>query len=112
MTTLRTSRSGPPTLWPAASRRPCARCGEPAEGIAGGGLCAACSEVVERRAARLGRWVALASTLLVVGYLGLMLRTVGPAWRATGRAVATAAAVAWCLLTYTIVKRTAREWLK
>jgi len=67
---------------------------------------------VELRASRLGRWVALGSTALLAAYLGFALRAVAPAWRGTGRAVAAATVVAWCLLTYRIVKRIGIEWLK
>ena len=81
-------------------------------GIALGGLCAACTRTVELRAARWGRGVALGSTLLLALYLSVALRGVAPAWRGTGRTIAAVAAVAWCLLTYRIVKRIGLEWLK
>jgi hypothetical protein len=67
---------------------------------------------VTRRAARLGRGVALVTTLLLVGYLMLVLRGVPPGSRETGRTVGAVAAVAWYLLTYRIVKRVALEWLR
>jgi len=56
--------------------------------------------------------VALGSTALLAAYLSFALRAVVPAWRGTGRAIAAAAVVAWCLLTYRIVKRIGIEWLK
>ena len=59
----------------------------------------------------MGRLVAIVSTGLVAGYLVLTLRTVAPAAAPTARAVGAAAAVAWYLLTYRIVKRMAFEWL-
>jgi len=67
---------------------------------------------VTRRAARLGRGVALLTTLLLAGYLMLALRVVPPDARQTARTVGAVAAVAWYLLTYRIVKRIAVEWLR
>jgi hypothetical protein len=52
------------------------------------------------------------TTLLLVGYLLLTLRAVPLAGRATARLVGAAAAVAWYLLTYRIVKRIALQWLR
>ena len=52
------------------------------------------------------------TTLLLAGYVMITLRSVPPAWQATARTVGAAAAVAWYLLTYRIVKRIALEWLK
>jgi len=46
------------------------------------------------------------------GYLTLMLQSVPAVWLGTGRTTAALALVAWCLLTYKIVKRVALEWLK
>ena len=97
---------------PLATSHSCARCGAQTAGIAVGGLCPNCIRTVELRASRLGRWVALGSTALLAAYLGFALRAVAPAWRGTGRAVAAATVVAWCLLTYRIVKRIGIEWLK
>jgi len=97
---------------PALLSHPCARCGELVAGIALGGICAACARAVELRAARWGRAVALGSTLILALYLGVALHGVAPPWRSTGRTIAAAAAVAWCLLTYRIVKRVGLEWLK
>ena len=65
-----------------------------------------------RRAVRLARWVSLGSGLGFAGYLALMLRAVPAVWLGTGRTTAALALVAWCLLTYKIVKRVALEWLK
>ncbi|PYO61656.1 MAG: hypothetical protein DMD28_08410 [Gemmatimonadetes bacterium] len=97
---------------PFATSHSCARCGAQTAGIAVGGLCPNCTRSVELRASRLGRWVALGSTALLAAYLSFALRAVVPAWRGTGRAIAAAAVVAWCLLTYRIVKRIGIEWLK
>jgi hypothetical protein len=65
-----------------------------------------------RQASRVARWAALGSTLLLAVYLAVTLRSIPPAWRATGRTIAAVAAVAWYYLTYRIVKRVALEWLK
>jgi hypothetical protein len=67
---------------------------------------------VARRAARLARLVAAATTAALAGYLVLRLRGVAPAWQGSARAVAALAAAAWYFLTYRIVKRIALEWLK
>lgn len=63
-----------------------------------------------RRAARVARWSALGSTLLVAVYLAVMLRPLPPVWRTTGRTVAALTVVIWYYLTYRIVKRVALEW--
>ena len=84
----------------------------PVAGLAVGGLCPACERAVARRAARLARLVAAATTVALVGYLVLRLRGVAPAWQGPARAVGAAAAVAGYVLTYRIVKRIALEWRK
>jgi len=66
----------------------------------------------QRRAIRLARWVSLGSGLGFAGYLTLMLRSVPPGWLGTGRTMSALAVVAWCVLTYQIVKRVALQWLK
>ena len=99
-------------LWPTGSSHPCARCGEITPGIALGEVCAKCTRDVARKASRIGRLVAIVTTLLVVGYLMLTLRAVAPAWQATARTVGAVAVVAWYLLTVRIVQRIALEWLK
>lgn len=81
-------------------------------GIAPGDLCPRCLQVVTRKASRVGRLVAIATTLVLAGYLTLTLRSVPPASQATARAVGAAAAVAWYVLTFRIVQRMALEWLK
>ncbi len=81
-------------------------------GIGVGEACPKCMKDVTRKASRVGRLVAIVTTLLLVGYVMLTLRSVPPAWQATARTVGAAAAVAWYLLTYRIVKRIALEWLK
>ena len=81
-------------------------------GIAPGDLCARCLQLVTRKASRVGRLVAIATTLVLAGYVPLTLRSVPPASQATARAVGAAAAVAWYVLTFRIVQRMALEWLK
>ncbi len=101
-----------PGLWPAGSSHPCARCGQPTAGIAPGDLCVPCTRDVSKKASRIGRLVAIVTTLLLAGYLTLTLRTVAPASQTTARTVGAVTAVAWYLLTFRIVQRIAFEWLK
>ena len=89
----------------------CARCGTPTEGIAVGGLCAACTKQRDQRAARLGRTVALVTTLVLAFSLLFQLRSVAPAWLERARLVSAVAVIVWYWLTYRIVSRVAREWL-
>jgi len=56
--------------------------------------------------------VAIVTTLLVVGYLMLTLRSTPLASQATARIVGAVTAVAWYLLTFRIVQRIVFEWLK
>lgn len=99
-------------LWPGGSSHPCALCGEITAGIALGEMCARCTKDVTRKASRIGRLVAIVTTLLVAGYVMLTLRGLAPAWQATARTVGAVAVVAWYLLTVRIVQRIALEWLK
>jgi hypothetical protein len=101
-----------PGPWPGGSSHPCARCGQSTAGIALGERCANCSRAVARKAARIGRLVAGATTLLLAGYLMITLRRVAPTWQTTARTVGAAATVAWYLLTFRIVKRIALEWIR
>jgi hypothetical protein len=101
-----------PGLWPAGSSHLCTRCGQPAAGLAPGDLCAACTREVTRKASRLGRLLAIVTTLLVVGYLMLTLRSTPLASQSTARIVGAVTAVAWYLLTFRIAQRIAYEWLK
>ena len=64
----------------------------------------------ERTAARVARWSALGSSLLVGIYLAVRLRPLAPVWRTTGRTVAALTIVIWYYLTYRIVKKVALEW--
>lgn len=91
---------------------PCARCGEPTAGIPVGGRCAACTRLIERRAARVSRWVALVTTVLVAGYFAARLQSLPRPWIDHGRVVGAAAVLAWYWLTSRIVKRITLEWLK
>ena len=100
----------PPTLrtpWPVGPSHPCAKCGEFVPGLTIGGLCADCARQIERRASRLGRWSAMATTLLLALYLTFSLPPGRPA-----RVVGAAAVCIWYVLTFLIVKRTAMEWMK
>ncbi|PYO83219.1 MAG: hypothetical protein DMD65_06410 [Gemmatimonadetes bacterium] len=81
-------------------------------GIGLGELCQKCMRDVTRKASRVGRLVAVVTTLLLAGYLVVTLRAVAPGWQTTARTVGAAAAVAWYLLSYRIVQRIALEWLK
>jgi xanthosine utilization system XapX-like protein len=72
-----------------------------------GELCRACRQDIERRANRAGRLVALASTI-VVGIYVLVRMPAEPTLRMVG-----AASIAiWYLLTYLVVRRVMREYLK
>ena len=56
--------------------------------------------------------MAIVTTLLVVGYLMLTLRTIPLGSQGTARTVGAVAAVAWYVLTFRIVQSIAFEWLK
>jgi hypothetical protein len=62
---------------------------------------------VDRRAARIGRLVAIGTTLPLAAYVAWSL----PAER-TARLVGAASALLWYVLTFLIAKRVALEWLK
>jgi len=96
-----------PAPWPAGPKHPCAKCGEFVAGIAIGGLCPSCARAVERRAARLARLVAIATTLPLAGYVAWSLPT-----DRTARLVGAGSVVLWYVLTFLIGKRIALEWLK
>ena len=76
-------------------------------GIAVGELCPSCRKTVARKAARIGRLAAIATTLPLAVYVAMSL----PLDR-TARLVAAVAVVVWYLLCYRIAKRIAQEWLK
>lgn len=96
-----------PSPWPAGYNHPCARCGTPTAGIPIGGLCAECTRAVKRRAARIGRWVAIGTTLPLAVYMTLSLPRTRDA-----RIVGAAAVVIWYVLTSLIGRRVSWEWLK
>jgi Na+-translocating ferredoxin:NAD+ oxidoreductase RnfD subunit len=64
----------------------------------------------ERTAARVARWSALGSSLVVGIYLAVRLRPLAPAWRATARTIAAVTNIICYYLTYRIVKKVALEW--
>ena len=96
-----------PALWPVGPKHPCAGCGEFVAGIAIGGLCPSCARAAERRAARIGRLVAIGTALPLAVYVAWAL----PAER-TARLVGAASALLWYVLTFLIAKRVALEWMK
>jgi hypothetical protein len=56
--------------------------------------------------------VSIVTTLVLVGYLMLTLRSAPPGSQATARTMGAVVAVAWYLLTFRIVQRVTFEWLK
>jgi hypothetical protein len=88
----------------AVRERECPRCHREVD-LPLGELCAACRGEIERRAARVARWVSLGTTLL----FGLYAMAVLPIDR-TARMVGAAATVAWFVIVRRVVQRVAREW--
>jgi hypothetical protein len=76
-------------------------------GLAVGGICSECWKVLQRRAARLSRWVAMGTTLPFAVYLTLTL----PAQR-TARLMGLVAVLIWYILSSLITRRVAMEWMK
>jgi hypothetical protein len=68
---------------------------------------AAPSQAIQRKASRIGRLVAIGTTLPMAVYVTLSF----PAER-TARLVGAACVALWYVLTLTIAKRVALEWLK
>ena len=103
---LRPSSPGP---WLAGlgPSHPCAKCGEFVAGIAIGGLCAKCARLVQRRAARIARLMAIGTTLPLAVYVAWSL----PVER-TARLVGAGSVLLWYILTFLIARRVAWEWLK
>jgi hypothetical protein len=93
--------------WPIGPEHPCAGCGEFVRGIPIGGLCADCTRVRKRRAARIARWVAMGTTLPLAGYVAWTLPR-DPSARLVGAVVV----VIWYGLTSLIARRVAWEWIK
>ena len=100
-------RPSSPPPWPVGPSHPCAKCGEFTAGIAIGALCAGCTRLVQGKAARIGRLVAIGTTLPLAVYVTLSL----PADR-TARVVGAASVLLWYALTFLIAKRVAWEWLR
>ena len=96
-----------PAPWPVGPKHPCARCGEFVAGIAIGGLCASCARLMDRKASRTARLVAIATTLPLAAYVTWSL----PAER-TARLVGAASVLLWYALTFLIAKRVTLEWIK
>ena len=86
---------------------PCAKCREHVTGIAIGGLCANCSRLLQRRATRIARLVAIGTTLPLAVYVAWSL----PVER-TARLVGAGSVLVWYVFTFIIAKRVALEWLK
>lgn len=84
----------------------CPRCQRAVE-LPLGELCAGCRRELDRRARAIGRIISLAST---VGLGAYVLLAVPP--ERTARLVGAAAVALWYLLTYRVVYRVAREFLR
>ncbi|HXF95451.1 MAG TPA: hypothetical protein VNI61_05050 [Gemmatimonadales bacterium] len=76
-------------------------------GIAIGGVCGECWKRIRRRAARIGRWVAIGTTLPLGVYIALTMPR-----DPTARLVGAMAVVIWYVLTSLIARRVATEWMK
>jgi hypothetical protein len=76
-------------------------------GLEVGGICADCWRLVRRRAARIGRWVAMGTTLPLAVYMMLTLPPQRPV-----RLMAAVSVVIWYVLTSLITRRIAQEWMK
>lgn len=102
-------RPSSPAPWLSGSgpSHPCAKCGDYTAGIAIGGLCANCTRLLQRRATRVARLVAIGTTLPLAGYVALTM----PVER-TARLVAAGAVLLWYGCAFLIAKRVAWEWLK
>ena len=99
--------SAPPWSSGLGPKHPCAKCGTDTPGIAIGGLCADCQRLLERRAGRIARYVAMGTTLPLAVYVAWTL----PVDR-TARLVGAASVILWYALTFVIAKRVTLEWLK
>ncbi len=86
---------------------PCAKCGTDTPGIAIGGLCANCTRLLERRATKVARLVAIGTTIPLAVYVAMAL----PVER-TARLVGAVSVLLWYVLTFMITKRVTLEWLK
>jgi hypothetical protein len=86
--------------------RECPRCHREVD-LPLGELCAACTGEIRTRAARMARWVSLATTLAFAVYVMAVL----PPDRIP-RLVGAAATVTWFLVTRRITERVVAEWLR
>ena len=86
---------------------PCAKCGADTAGIAIGGLCATCTRLLDRRAGRIARLVAIGTTIPLAVYVAMAL----PVER-TARLVGAGCVLLWYVLTFVIGKRVSLEFLK
>jgi hypothetical protein len=76
-------------------------------GIAIGGLCPNCTRLVQRKASRIGRLAALATTVPLAVWVTLTLPK-----DPTARMIGAGSVLLWYVLTFLIGKRIAWEWLK
>lgn len=86
---------------------PCAKCGADTAGIAIGGWCANCTRLLNRRAGRIARLVAIGTTIPVAVYVAMAL----PVER-TARLVGAACVLLWYVLTFRIARRVTLEFLR
>ena len=86
---------------------PCAKCGADTAGIAIGGLCPNCTRLLERRASKIGRLLAIGTTVPLAVYVAMAL----PVER-TARLVGAACVLLWYVLTFLIAKRVTLEFLR
>ena len=102
-------RPNSPAPWSSGlgPKHPCAKCGTETPGIPIGGLCPNCARLLERRARRIGRLVAIGTTLPLAVYVAVSL----PVER-TARLVGAVSVLLWYALTFLIAKRVTLEWLK
>ncbi len=102
-------RPSSPAPWLSGSgpSHPCAKCGADTAGIAIGGLCASCTRLLERRAGKIARLVAMGTTVPLAVYVAVSL----PVER-TARLVGAASVLLWYVLTFLIAKRVTLEWIK
>jgi len=82
-------------------------CGTDTPGIAIGGICANCMRLLNRRATRIARLVAIGTTVPLAVYVAVAL----PVER-TARLVGAVSVLLWYVLTFLIAKRVTLEWIK
>ncbi len=102
-------RPSSPAPWLSGSgpSHPCAKCGADTAGIAIGGLCPSCTRLLERRAGKIARLVAMGTTVPLAVYVTLSLPR-----DPTSRLVGVASVLLWYVLTFLIAKRVTLEFLK